>query len=131
MHRMLIGMTQPRYFHGTVARNLVGKTITPARNRGGQVLYQGETDPDYAYATTSEAHGWDWAEKAYFCADKGIPRVYEVEPVDMGSVEKDPEFYANGSSRGNFEDDVRSTRGFRVIREVPMPENLVDQYDEN
>lgn len=110
------------FFHGTTAHLKVGAVIAPGRKPN----YAGESSPEHAYATTSEEHGWDYAEKAWHASDKGHPRVYQVAPI--GEVEKDPTEYETGSmagrSRGNYDTDVRSRQGFKVLSERQMPEHM-------
>lgn len=110
-------------FHGTTVAGLVGKTLLPAARSGRKPLYIAETDPEYAYAT-SEDHVWHYAEAAWRCADNGIPRAYEVEPLDPRDVEEDPMYADNGECRSVFADDRRSRSGFRVVRELPMPDDM-------
>jgi rifampin ADP-ribosylating transferase len=109
------------YYHGTYAEGL--GEIQPATQHGRAVTFNSDTDPDFAYATARPEDAWQYAQKSYDWnvnrMPRGpfpVPRVYEVEPV--GDVEEDPQ------GRGNYEGDVRSRRPFRVVREVPMPEDV-------
>lgn len=106
-----------------------GDLVLPAAQHGGHVTFNHDTDPNHAYAT-GEDSAWDYAEKAHAWTvnrmDRGpfpVPRVYQVEPVHPESVEEDPQ------GRGNNDDDVRSPHGFRVLREVPMPEHMGEPDD--
>ena len=99
------------FFHGTTAHLRKGAIIRPGRKPN----FQGESSPEHSYATTSEEHGWDYAEKAFYSTDKGHPRVYQVEPVNHEDVEDDPLTYEHGTMagklRGNYEGDKRSRSG--------------------
>ena len=118
-----------QFFHGTVRPNLT--EITPADKHPSWMTptFTSDTDRGHAYATTSQEHAWDYASKAHDWAlsrshtgRAGIPRVYQVEP--LGEHEPDPQHDEHGRSRGNNSTDRRSRAGWRVVRELPMPEHI-------
>lgn len=119
----------PKYYHGTVHENLTH--VHPASKHGGPVAFASDTDKNYAYATTSHDDAWNYAQKVWGGDDHGRrPRVYEVKPIGGHKhVEVDPQFDEHGRSRGNNESDFRSKRGWKVVREVPMPEHMGDPED--
>jgi hypothetical protein len=104
-------LSPQQFFHGSSTEGLT--EITP---RGAQRYFHSDHPGTHAFATTSESDAWDYAEKAWNHADKGIPRVYRVEP--KGEVEKDPHYQ---NTEGTWH---RSKHGFRVVGEVPMPEHM-------
>lgn len=117
----------PRLFHGTVRPGLT--EIHPAEQHGKGVTFASDTDHRHAYATTTEDNAWSYAERSHDWAmnrarpgQHFVPRVYEVEP--MGEHESDPSHDQHGNSRNTFEGDRRSRHGFRVVRELPLPEHL-------
>lgn len=118
--------TRATFFHGTVHPFRPGSVVRPAAEHGRGVTFASDTDPGHAYATAGPAAAWTYAEKAHgwYHARRRpgqptrIPRVYEVEPVRRDSVGLDPQ------GRGNNAGDVRSPHGFRVLREMPMPERM-------
>lgn len=123
-------MTRPgTLYHGTAREGLIGKTILPVDVTGMPATFPSDTDRGYAYATVEPSTAWHYAELAWNAASVGIPRVYEVAPVDGADVEDDPTHDARGNSRGNFPDDRRSRAGFLVIRELPMPDDMGDPDD--
>lgn len=116
-----------QFFHGTVRPGLA--EIAPAAKHGRGVTFASDTDRGHAYATSSEDHAWDYASKAHDWAMNSarpgqhfVPRVYQVEP--LGEHEQDPAHDAHGNLRGNNSTDVRSPHGFRVVRELSMPEHM-------
>ena len=109
------------FFHGTVAHLSPGDVIQPVGD-AIRATFRSDTDPRFAYATTDHDNAWDYAEKAFHASDRGTPRVYRVSPV--GRHSKDPEVGRDGSRRGNHPTDRRSKSGWKVIEEVPMPENM-------
>jgi GNAT superfamily N-acetyltransferase/predicted SprT family Zn-dependent metalloprotease len=114
------------FYHGTVHPFRPGSVVRPAAEHGRGVTFASDTDPGHAYATADRDDAWTYAEKAHGWYNTRrrpgqptrIPRVYEVEPVRRDSVGLDPQ------GRGNNPGDVRSPHGFRVLREVPMPEHM-------
>lgn len=114
-----------KFYHGTTREGL--STVTPADHHGEKVMFPHDTDHGHAYASSNEDDAWGYAEKAWNASSTGVPRVYEVKPT--GTHEKDPATDHMGRSRGNFEGDVRSKDGFRVVREMPMPEHMGPQED--
>lgn len=120
------GSLQPKqFFHGTVRAGL--RSIQPAEQHGKGVVFPHDTDTGHAYAASSEADAWNYAEKAWHASGTGIPRVYEVEP--KGAYEPDPQTDAAGRMRGNLAGDVRSKAGFKVKRQLPMPEDMGEPKD--
>lgn len=119
----------PKYYHGTVLEGLTH--VHPANKHGGPVAFASDTDKNYAYATTSHDDAWNYAQKVWGGDDHGRrPRVYEVKPIGGHKhVEVDPQFDKHGRSRGNNSSDFRSKRGWKVVREVPMPEHMGDPED--
>lgn len=118
--------TPPKYYHGTVHENLTH--VHPATKHGGPVSFASDTDKDYAYASTSHDDAWNYAQKVWAGDDHGRrPRVYEVKPIGGHKhVEVDPQFDDHGRSRGNYAQDFRSKRGWKVVREMPMPDHMGD-----
>ena len=119
-----------RYFHGTTREDL--EEILPAthENHYGPVLFPADTNPEYAYATEVERDAWHYAEKAHAAGDAGtLPRVYEVEPINPDDVEEDEFYTPQGRPRSILEADRRSRSGWRVIREMPWPEEYGDPED--
>lgn len=112
--------TPTRLFHGTVVADL--EQVLPAWETGAAVSFPHDTNPAYAYATPDEDTAWAYAEKAWHCHDRGIPRVYVVAP--LGELEVDPSTDGHGQLRGNYSSDLRSRDGFAVVCELPMPERL-------
>lgn len=112
---------QVRYYHGTASPLSVGQVIHPAARIGRRPNYAGESDTSKAYATNRRSDAWNYAEKAWHAGDRGHPRVYEVVP--LGAPDPDPTTYADGRSRGNNPSD-QTARGWRVVREVPMPRSM-------
>jgi hypothetical protein len=114
-------LSPQQFFHGTTQAGL--KHVKPAVKHGGAVVHP-ETDKSFAYATNDEATAWAYADDAYHRADgnSGPPRVYSVVP--QGAHEKDPSHDDAGRSRGNFEGDIRSQKGFRVLKELEMPDDM-------
>lgn len=106
-----------QFFHGTVSEHGLTE-ITP---RGEKRFYRSDHAGTHAFATTSESDAWDYAEKSYMHTDRGIPRVYRVEP--KADVEKDPH-YQNYEGKWH-----RSKAGFNVVGEVPMPEHVGNPED--
>jgi hypothetical protein len=122
-----------QFFHGTTRPNLT--EITPADRHPTWMkpVFENETDRGHAYATTDESNAWHYAQLAHNTAvhrSRGgpfpVPRVYQVEP--MGEHETDPE-YDGDRHRGNFSTDRRSRHGWRVVREMPMPEHMGEPDD--
>lgn len=115
-----------KFYHGTTVANVTH--ILPANQHGGQVVFPDVTDKDYAYASTKPEDAWDYAEKAWNNDDEGRrPRVYEVRPMGgMKHVEEDPQHDAQGNHRFNNLNDFRSKKGWKVVREVAMPESMGD-----
>lgn len=117
-----------QFFHGTAGDPTIGglakdPVISPANQRSwGTVTFPSDTDPDYAYATTDESSAWAYAEKAWGTRAAGIPRVFQVDP--LGEHEEDPAYDQRGASRSNYQGDRRSKAGWRVVREIPMPEHM-------
>lgn len=112
--------TGKKFFHGTTQSGL--KKIAPANEHRRPVVFASDTDKRFAYATGDESNAWVYAEKAWHAGNTGVPRVYEVAP--LGDVEKDPPIDEHGRSRSVYDTDVRSHKGFRVLREVKMPEDM-------
>ncbi|MFJ4902863.1 NAD(+)--rifampin ADP-ribosyltransferase [Streptomyces sp. NPDC088727] len=105
----------PKYYHGTTAENL--EQVHPNHSTQGNFGNNlGVHEPGYAYAT-SKSNAKHYAETAAM-THGGRARVYEVHP--NGPVEKDPSHDAHGTSRGNFQDDVRSKHGFTVVGEEDL-----------
>lgn len=110
----------------------VGTTVTrlnrvlPAAKHGKSVMFPHDTDPRYAYATAEEGNAWSYAERAWHITGRS-PRVYQVEP--LGEVEADPSHHPNGRSRNTFSGDYRCLRGWRVVRELPMPSEMGTRAD--
>lgn len=97
--------------------------IEPAARRPwAKPTFPSDTDPSFAYATPHEDDAWNYAEKAWHSTSHGRPRVFQVE--SLGDHEEDPAFDQHGRSRSNFTDDRRSQQGWRVLREMPMPEHM-------
>jgi hypothetical protein len=120
--------TQRRvYYHGTSVSGV--SHILPASQRGGEVHYD-ETDPRYAYATTSLEDAWHHAGNV--STPQARPRVYQVRPIGGHQhVEKDPDHYEDGSYRdGVMEGDHRSAKGFQVVREMKAPHHIRKAYPE-
>jgi hypothetical protein len=117
------------YYHGTTVPNV--SHILPANQHGGpQVFGNGISSRDHAYATTSESDAWEYAKKAWHAAPSGRPRVYRVHPIGgREDVEPDPEVDEFGHSRGVNQSDHRSTQGFHVLHEMPMPRDYGDPED--
>ena len=109
-----------QFFHGTIREGL--SEIVPASTHGKGAVFPSVTSTAHAYATPDVSNAWHYAEMAWNAAGSGIPRVYQVEP--LGEHEEDPAVDGKGNPRGNFSGDRRSTKGWRVTREVPMPENM-------
>jgi hypothetical protein len=107
---------QFRFFHGTTSNFEPGDEILPPSRRTPDIkpLYD-ETDPEAAYASTTPEQAWFWAESAGDrTRDRGArPRVFGVEP--LGKVLPDLHSLSD--------DDVRSREGWRVLGEIPMPED--------
>lgn len=116
-----------RYYHGTVVEDL--EEVLPASAHGRGVIFTSDTDPDYAYATGSETDAWYYAELAWNATSSGIPRVFEVEPIDWDDIEEDPPFDQHGRSRSTRDQDVRSRTGWRVVRGLRIPEAWGDPED--
>ncbi|HEV7237395.1 MAG TPA: GNAT family N-acetyltransferase, partial [Ktedonobacteraceae bacterium] len=108
-------------YHGTTQENLT--QVLPATQHGGNVVFPHETDHSYAYATPNLDDAWEYAEKAWHATSEGIPRVYQVSSIN-GDEEPDPQQRADQSFRGNNENDLRSSTGFDVHHEMPMPEHM-------
>lgn len=117
------------WYHGTTVAGVTH--VLPAAQHGGDVTFPSDTDRNYAYATHNHDDAWNYAEKAWGADDHGRrPRVYEVKPIGgMKHVERDPQHDAQGQSRSNFSGDHRSKKGWKVVREVPMPERMGDPED--
>jgi len=115
-------------YHGTVRNRL--RTIKPATQHGRGVIFPHETDRGFAYATPDVRTAWSYAEKAWNAGPPGtLPRVYKVAPLNPGDVEKDPQYRADGTSRGNYSNDLRSPTGFRVLSQEQWPEDFGDKAD--
>lgn len=119
------------YYHGTTVEDVTH--VMPASHHGQGVVFPGETDKDYAYATPKLGDAWDYAQKAWDHTGGGRrPRVYQVRPIGGHQhVEKDPQ-YTGGSNpmlRGNNASDVRSKKGFEVVKEMAWPKHMGDQKD--
>lgn len=111
----------PKLYHGTTAEDL--ETVHP--NHGTQGNFGnnlGIHEPGYAYAT-SRGSAESYADMASL-THGGRSHVYEVSP--KGPVEKDPDRDAQGNSRGNYADDMRSKHGFQVVGE----EDLGHEHEE-
>jgi hypothetical protein len=113
------------YYHGTTVKGVTH--ILPASHIGVEKRYH-ETDPNYAYATTSLEDAWFHAGNATY--DGGRPRVYQVRPIGGHKhVEKDPDEYPDGTYRsGVMDGDHRSAKGFEVVREMKAPKHLRPYY---
>lgn len=114
------------FYHGTTAEGDLDR-ILPASQSGASVIYQHQTDPDYAYATTSKDDAWTWAQKAWDNTG-GRPRVFKVRR--RGPVEPDEPYDRAGNSRSVSDSDVRSRHGFDVIGEEPMPHHMRHMYED-
>lgn len=112
------------FYHGTTAEGDLDQ-ILPASQSGAGVIYQHQTDPDYAYATTNKNDAWHWAEMAHHNTG-GHPRVFKVRR--RGPVEPDVPYDRSGNSRSISDTDVRSRHGFDVIGEEPMPRHMRHMY---
>lgn len=103
------------YFHGTARDLRAGSLIRPASMAGLEGNFPGESDPDYAHATTSASHAGTYADKAvdraYNRGGRGTRRVYEVKPT--GDVERDPR---------DPHSSYRSAAPWRIARRVPVAE---------
>jgi GNAT superfamily N-acetyltransferase len=122
------------YYHGTTVEDVTH--VLPA-NQHGQGAVHGETDRNYAYATPKLEDAWDYAQKAWDNSMGGRrPRVYQVRPIGGHQhVEEDPQ-YSEGAHphlRGNNENDMRSKKGFEVVREMAWPKHMGDpkNYEES
>lgn len=105
----------PRYFHGTTAADV--EQVHPNHSSQGNFGNNlGVHEPGYAYATSRE-NAEHYADQAAM-THGGRTHVYEVAP--KGPVEKDPSHDAQGNSRGNYADDVRSKHGFHVVGEEDL-----------
>jgi hypothetical protein len=109
-------------YHGTVARPDIAGGVTPVASSKWRKVNFGETDPEYAYATSNLADAWHYAELAWGTHAHGHPRVFRVKA--RGPIEKDPSLGPEGRSRGGFEHDVRSRHGFDVLGEEEMPKQM-------
>lgn len=105
-------LSPQQFFHGSVSE----RPLTQITPRGSQRFFRSDHEGTHAFATTSESDAWEYAEKAFMHTDRGIPRVYRVEP--KGDVEKDPHYQ---NTEGKWH---RSKQGFNVVGEVPMPEHM-------
>jgi rifampin ADP-ribosylating transferase len=114
-----------QYFHGTVSRFRRGDVILPSAVTRRSPTFPADTDTNFAYATADRSNAAAYAEKAWNTQERGVPRVYRVEP--LGGVEEDPQYGPDGH-RGNYEGDVRSKAGFRVMSEHRLPE-FADEDD--
>lgn len=113
------------YYHGTTVEDVTH--VLPASAHGGHVTFPHVTSREHAYATTDQHDAWEYAQKAWAASGKGRPRVYQVRPIGGHQhVEKDPSHDQYGNSRGNNENDVRSKKGFEVVREVKWPKHMGD-----
>lgn len=112
------------FYHGTTAEGDLGQ-ILPASQSGASVIYQHQTNPDYAYATTDKNHAWNWAQEAHHNTG-GRPRVFKVRR--RGPVEPDEPYDRAGYSRSISDSDVRSRHGFDVVGEEPMPHGIRHLY---
>jgi hypothetical protein len=121
-------LSEHQFFHGTDRHFTVGEVISPAGESGG-VNYPNTTDRRYAYATDSESNAWHYAETTWMGGDgqNGPPTVYEVAP--LGRHSKDPASDKSGFSRGTFQGDRRSKSGWKILRQLPMPEHMGDPED--
>jgi GNAT superfamily N-acetyltransferase len=119
----------PKYYHGTCIPGVTH--VLPANRHGGPVVFASDTSRDHAYATTNHDDAWSYAEKAWSADDHGRrPRVYEVKPIGgHRHVEVDPRTNPDGTFRSNYANDYRSRKGWRVVREMPMPEHMGDPED--
>lgn len=117
-------LAKDQFFHGTISPLQPDDVIEPvAKSTWRKVRFPHDTDPEYAYATSDVDTAWHYAEKVWGSTDSPThPKVFEVEPV--GEHEEDPTRDAHGQLRGNFSTDRRSKHGWRVLREVPMPEHM-------
>ena len=110
--------TEDIYYHGTSVPLAPGARIVPAQpladpstwdtsqpTRGPSARHN---DPTVAYATSSMADAWWWAEHAWNSGRGTLPRVYQVRP--LGPVHPDP--------NNEFEGDVVSPVGFEVVTEI-------------
>lgn len=114
-------------YHGTTVPNLTH--ILPANQSGSQYFHGDETNKDYTYATPDLEDAWGYAESGQ--GAPGRPRVYEVEPLGgRESLEHDPPYDETGRYRWNNEDDLRTSRGFKVIREIPAPSHIRKNYSD-
>jgi hypothetical protein len=115
-----------KFYHGTTVPGVTH--ILPADQHHDHVVFPGVTDTSYSYASTKPEDAWDYAEKAWNADNEGRrPRVYEVRPMGgMKHVEEDPQHDEQGKHRFNNQNDFRSKKGWKVVREVPMPEHMGD-----
>lgn len=104
-----------QFFHGTYKDLRSGSLVRPASTMGRSVNFPGESDPDYAHATTSASHAGTYAEKAvdwaYNRGESGTRRVYEVQPPSH--IEEDPK---------DPHASYRSQSPWKVVRRVPVSE---------
>lgn len=119
------------YYHGTTVEGVTH--VLPADHHGQGTVFPQETDKSYAYATPNLKDAWDYAQKAWDHTGGGkTPRVYQVRPIGGHQhVEKDPQ-YTEGTQpmlRGNNADDVRSKKGFEVVKEMAWPKHMGDLKD--
>lgn len=112
------------FFHGTTEHLKAGDVIRPTHGSRIKPTFPHDSSSHHAYATKHEDNAWSYAEKAFYSRDTGHPRVYQVEPVDRKTVEEDPLTNSGGRLRGNYEGDMRSTKGWRVVSERQMPEHM-------
>lgn len=119
-----------KFYHGTTVSHVTH--ILPADQHKQQITFPSDTDTSYAYASTKPDDAWDYAKKSWENDDEvnRRPRVYEVRPVGGNRhVEEDPQYDENGKHRFNLSNDFRSKKGWKVVREVPMPEYMGDPED--
>jgi hypothetical protein len=116
------------YYHGTTVPNLTH--VLPASQTKNKYTHDGETDPNYTYATPDIDDAWEYATGGGG-AGQGRPHVYEVEPLGgHESLEHDPPYDESGRYRWTAPQDLRSNKGFRVVREVKTPSHIRQNYSD-
>jgi hypothetical protein len=109
------------FFHGTVVgrgESFEHDEILPAKQHGGDLFHRNEHDGTYAYATrdlSTAQHYSELAQNWHHDPDRTERVVLRVTP--LGSYEKDPAYDQHGRNRANFDGDIRSRAGFRVLGE--------------
>lgn len=116
------GEPAPKYYHGTTVSDL--ERVHPNHGTRGTFGNSGNIhEPGYAYATSRDS-AESYADMAAL-THGGRAHVYEVSP--RGPVEKDPTYDAQGTHRGNYEDDMRSKHGFHVVGEEDLGHDDEDE----